>query len=272
MAITIGAAAPTDIKIGGTPVKRVYVGRPHVWPPVTTAIEWVGSSVAPGPANGFAVHTAGDLLVALGFGSSVAPPGWTNVRSSTSGTPLTLSYLVATSGDTQFPTLTDATHTVSYVFAGAAGIDNDSCTLSTFTGTSLQVGMVNVTSHPKPSLVVYCYHSAATSGGWTQTNPGGLLTQNTQTRAISNHQLIDTRVGPAGTLETITMPHNQSAAMRGIGFEVLAAAQALSGHIKGSKTKLYHLPDSPYYNTTKAAAVFDTEADAEAAGYTKYQR
>jgi len=219
--LTVGAGAPTDIKAGRDPVKRVYVGRPHVWPPVTTAIEWVGSSVAPGPDNGFAIHGAGDLLVALGFGSSVTPAGWTSVRSSTSGTPLTLSYRVATSADTQYPTLDGATHTVSYVFRGAAGIDDASCTLATYNGTSLPVGMINATSKTEPSLVVYCYHSTATSGGWTKTNPGGLLTQNIQTRAVSNHQLIDTRVGPSGTLEIITMPHNQSAAMRGVAFEVL---------------------------------------------------
>jgi hypothetical protein len=217
MAITIGAGAPTEIKAGGTPVKRVYVGRPHVWPPVTTDIEWVGSNVAASPDNIFAAHTAGDLLVALGFGSSVTPAGWTSVVSS-SGIEVTLSYLVATSDITQFPTLTDATNTVSYVFSGASVIGG--YTLSTFSGTSLSLGLVNVVSHPQPSLVVYCYYSAAASGGWTKTNPGGLITKNTQTRAVSNHQLIDTRVGPTGTLETITMTHNHSATMRAVAFEV----------------------------------------------------
>lgn len=43
-------------------------------------------------------------------------------------------------------------------------------------------------------------------------------------------------------------------------------------YIKGSKSKIYHMPGGSFYERTNAAQCFATEADAQAAGYTKSSR
>jgi hypothetical protein len=43
-------------------------------------------------------------------------------------------------------------------------------------------------------------------------------------------------------------------------------------NIKGSKSKLYHLPGGAFYNRTNPQICFNTEAEAQAAGYTKSSR
>lgn len=40
-------------------------------------------------------------------------------------------------------------------------------------------------------------------------------------------------------------------------------------NIKGSKSKIYHIPGGTFYNRTTAAVCFNTEEEAQAAGYTK---
>lgn len=42
--------------------------------------------------------------------------------------------------------------------------------------------------------------------------------------------------------------------------------------IKGSKSKIYHIPGGSFYNRTNAAQCFETEEEAQAAGYTKSSR
>lgn len=42
--------------------------------------------------------------------------------------------------------------------------------------------------------------------------------------------------------------------------------------VKGSKSKIYHLPGGSFYNRTNAAQCFATEDDAISAGYTKSSR
>lgn len=42
--------------------------------------------------------------------------------------------------------------------------------------------------------------------------------------------------------------------------------------VKGSKSKIYHLPGGSFYERTNAAQCFATEAEAQAAGYTKSSR
>jgi hypothetical protein len=42
--------------------------------------------------------------------------------------------------------------------------------------------------------------------------------------------------------------------------------------IKGSKSKIYHVPGGSFYNRTNAAQCFETEEEAQAAGYTKSSR
>ena len=43
-------------------------------------------------------------------------------------------------------------------------------------------------------------------------------------------------------------------------------------YIKGSKSKIYHLPGGSFYDRTKAVECFTSETDAQAAGYTKSSR
>ncbi len=43
-------------------------------------------------------------------------------------------------------------------------------------------------------------------------------------------------------------------------------------YIKGSKSKLYHLPDGAFYDRTNPQQCFATEVEAQAAGYTKSSR
>jgi hypothetical protein len=43
-------------------------------------------------------------------------------------------------------------------------------------------------------------------------------------------------------------------------------------YIKGSKSKIYHLPGGSFYDRTNASQCFATEAEAQAAGYTKSSR
>lgn len=42
--------------------------------------------------------------------------------------------------------------------------------------------------------------------------------------------------------------------------------------IKGSKSKLYHMPDGSFYDRTTPVQCFNTEAEAVAAGFTKSSR
>ncbi|HAG27177.1 TPA: hypothetical protein DCG61_00120 [Patescibacteria group bacterium] len=43
-------------------------------------------------------------------------------------------------------------------------------------------------------------------------------------------------------------------------------------NIKGSKSRLYHLPGGAFYDRTNPQVCFETEAEAQAAGYTKSSR
>lgn len=43
-------------------------------------------------------------------------------------------------------------------------------------------------------------------------------------------------------------------------------------YIKGSKSKLYHVPGGSFYERTNPAACFNSEEEAQAAGYTKSSR
>ena len=43
-------------------------------------------------------------------------------------------------------------------------------------------------------------------------------------------------------------------------------------YIKGSKSKIYHMPGGSFYERTSAAACFGSEEEAIAAGYTKSSR
>jgi hypothetical protein len=43
-------------------------------------------------------------------------------------------------------------------------------------------------------------------------------------------------------------------------------------YIKGSKSKIYHMPGGSFYERTNPAACFNSEAEAQSAGYTKSSR
>ena len=42
------------------------------------------------------------------------------------------------------------------------------------------------------------------------------------------------------------------------------------GAVKGNQSGIYHTPDSPYYSRTKAEELFNTEEEAQAAGYRRW--
>lgn len=82
---------------------------------------------------------------------------------------------------------------------------------------------------------------------------------------------------PSGVRNTITFDITPRAVGGGVVEEIIPTALAEPAAepavlpIKGSKSsKLYHTPDSPYYESTSSEVVFDTEEQAQAAGYTKW--
>ncbi len=49
-------------------------------------------------------------------------------------------------------------------------------------------------------------------------------------------------------------------------------ANSAECHIKGSKSKIYHMPGGSFYERTNPAACFNSEEEAQLAGYTKSSR
>ncbi|MFC0625013.1 sunset domain-containing protein [Kribbella deserti] len=76
---------------------------------------------------------------------------------------------------------------------------------------------------------------------------------------------------PPVEVETLPVPEKTPEAG---SIETPVDGSAPDGYpIKGStQSKLFHTAESPYYSRIKAAVWFRTEADAVAAGFTKYER
>lgn len=78
--------------------------------------------------------------------------------------------------------------------------------------------------------------------------------------------------------QTSVLPDNYSPNIAGIQSETspIAATAVVGncqGKIKGSSSHIYHMPGGAFYDkTTHPAACFDTESQAQAAGYRKSSR
>lgn len=84
----------------------------------------------------------------------------------------------------------------------------------------------------------------------------------------SNNTNYNTNTGTEAkdnTTNTNTKPANTNS-------KTTAAIDQNNCPIKGSKSKIYHVPGGAFYNRTTPAACFNTEEEAQAAGYTKSSR
>jgi hypothetical protein len=212
--------------VGTTPVKRIYAGSTHVWPPISTPIVWVGSTVGSGTTTTFPAHQAGDLLVAVAISSTstprTPPAGYTTVFTSTSGfAAFTLAYKWATAAGTQFGTWPSGTAwTCSYVFRGAdTGTPFGKVDSVVVEGaTSGTAPALTLTDPSGDSLVGLMFFNSGTSGVWGPV-PGGTVGKNMNAR-LANLQQIDTEVSVS---DAVRMTHTVgSSTFRTASFEVLA--------------------------------------------------
>jgi len=90
----------------------------------------------------------------------------------------------------------------------------------------------------------------------------------TQANSSGEIQGAQSQNSPAGAAPPAVESSPQSAIP---GFAPVAGS--CSGHIKGSSSKIYHLPGGAFYDrTTKPARCFYTTAEAESAGFRKSAR
>lgn len=108
----------------------------------------------------------------------------------------------------------------------------------------------------KPKLIVLgCLVTAFVSGY-------GVGTYEMRANSLSRRQLnYTTNTGVKPTPTSTPKPTSTT-----------AAAPAGECYIKGSKSKLYHMPGGSFYDRTNPAQCFGSEAEAQAAGYTKSSR
>ncbi len=84
-------------------------------------------------------------------------------------------------------------------------------------------------------------------------------------RSLSNYNTnrsANSNTGQKPQAETIAPANNK----------MMAPVDKSSCYIKGSKSKLYHVPGGSFYERTNPVACFNSEEEAQAAGYTKSSR
>jgi hypothetical protein len=239
--VKIGGTDLAKAYVGSTPVKRIYAGSTHVWPPISTPIVWVGSTVASGTTNSFPAHLAGDLLVAAAISSTstarTPPAGYTTVYTSTSGfAAFTLAYKWATAAGTQFGTWPSGTAwTCSYAFRGADtgtpfGKVDSVVVEGAKSGTA---PALTLTDPSGDSLVGLMFFNSGTSGVWGPV-PGGAISKNMNAR-LSNLQQIDTEVSVS---DAAMMTHTTGpVTFRTASFELLVPAPVTYNGLYGVRVE-----------------------------------
>jgi hypothetical protein len=218
--MTIGGAAMDRAFVGETPVKRIYAGDKHVWPPISTTVTYVSSQVFTGTTNtSFPTHSTGDLLVVVSAGGT-APAGWTVAHQTSTGAPvLTMAWKIAPGAGTGTGSWLNNLIGCMYVYRGMdAAAPVGAVGSSGGTGTVASPPELTLTGGGGESLVTHCYYNNGSSGIWVNKIPGNFLSKNQNAR-IANNQMIDTR---ASVADSSSMTHTVSAAWRGLAFEVLA--------------------------------------------------
>lgn len=215
--VTVGGVALGKSYVGETPVKRIYVGGTHVWPPISAKATWIGSTSGTGTTNTYAAHTGGDLLVALVFGTGVAPSGYTIVGTSTTGTTVILAYRWATGANTSFGTFTGALASSSYVFRNAdTAAPFGAIQFGSGSGLEVTAPALTLADPSGGSVVAHCYYNAATAGAWVNKIPPNFISKNQQAR-VANNQMIDTSGVSVGAS---AMTHTVSSLWSSAAFEV----------------------------------------------------
>jgi hypothetical protein len=212
--------------VGTTPVIRTYVGDKHVWPPFSTTVTYVASTVFTGTTNvTFPTHSAGDLLVlqATGNTAPTAPAGWTVVHTSPSGNPAAvLAYKWATGAGTGTGSWANNVAGLMYVIRNADKT-NPIGAVSTSVGpssTTVTAPALTLTDPTGSSLVAHSYFNSGSTGGWANKATGNFLIKNLVAR-LGSSLAIDTR---GATVEPSTLTHSAAATWRSLAFEVLAPA------------------------------------------------
>ena len=218
--LTVGGAPLVKSFVGSTPVKRIYAGDKHVWPPFSSTVTYVASLVFTGTTNTtFPTHSTGDLLVVVSAGGT-APAGWTVVNQSSGGSPVvTMAWKLAPGAGTGTGSWLGNTIGTQYVFRnhdpvnpfGAIGSASGS-------GTVTSPPQLTLADGSGASLVMHNYYNAGASGLWVNKIPANFIARNQNAR-MANNTMIDTK---AAVAESSSMTHTVSAAWRGLAFEVLA--------------------------------------------------
>ena len=216
---TVGGTALAKAYVGDTPVKRIYTGSTHVWPPLSAKVTWIGSTVGTGTTNTYPAHTAGDLLVALVVGTNVAPSGYTVAATSTAGTTVIVAYRWATGANTAFGTFTGAQASTAYVFRNAdTTTPFGAIQFASGSGVAATAPALTLTDPSGASAVAHTFYNAASAGAWVNKVPPNFLGKNQQAR-MANNQMIDT---VTATTEASTMTHTVSSLWSAAAIEVLA--------------------------------------------------
>jgi hypothetical protein len=215
----VGGTPLLKAYVGTSPTARIYVGDKHVWPPISGKVTWIGSTVATGTANTFPAHVANDLLVAVLYGTDVAPNGYTLAAKQTSPMKVALVYKWATAPNTAVGTLTGATFNSVYVFRNA----NPNAPFGA-TGTASNTGLtatapaLTLTDPSGDSAVCHAFIQTGASGAWVNKVQANFISKNLNAR-LANTQMIDTKTATAAAS---TLTHSVSASWTGLSFEVVA--------------------------------------------------
>lgn len=110
------------------------------------------------------------------------------------------------------------------------------------------------------AIATVCFLAVFIAGFGTGRISDGNATSTAQKRSLSNYttntaQSTNANSSPAKPTTKTTIPVDPS-----------------DCDIKGSKSKIYHMPGGSFYDRTNPAACFNSEEEAQAAGYTKSSR
>ncbi len=110
------------------------------------------------------------------------------------------------------------------------------------------------------AIAAVCFLAVFIAGFGTGRISDGNATSTAQKRSLSNYT---TNTGD----KTKASSSNTNVSAKSV-----APIDPSECNIKGSKSKIYHMPGGSFYDRTNPAACFNSEEEAQAAGYTKSSR
>lgn len=119
-------------------------------------------------------------------------------------------------------------------------------------------------------IAAVCFLAVFIAGFGTGRVSGGEKSLAPTKRSLNNNtnQAASTKT-TANTNTTNPTNNNSKAASKSPG---TAAVDPANCYIKGSKSKIYHMPGGSFYDRTNPAQCFNSEEEAMAAGFTKSSR